>query len=74
MIDLGSLAGASLLGLFILSVSSVYWSLRLQADCQRKLTRMKSILDRNDRVAERLHGAAHETLDTLNKWNRENNR
>ena len=73
MIDLGSLAGASLLGLFLLSVSSVYWSLRLQADCQRKLQIMKSILGRNALVAERLHGAAHETLDTLNKWNRENN-
>jgi hypothetical protein len=63
MIDLGSLAGASLLGLFILSVSSVYWSLRLQADCQRKLERMKSLLDINNRQAEAISSMGREFLD-----------
>ena len=58
MIDLGSLAGASLLGLFFLSVSSVYWSLRLQADCQRKLERMKSFIDRNAQQAEEMESTA----------------
>ena len=63
MIDLGSLAGASLLGLFLLSVSSVYWSLRLQADCQQKLERMKSLLDINNRQAEAISSMGKEFLD-----------
>ena len=63
MIDLGSLAGASLLGLFLLSVSSVYWSLRLQADCQQKLERMKSLLHINNRQAEAISSMGKEFLD-----------
>ena len=67
MIDLGSLAGASRLGLFILSVSSVYWSLRLQADCQRKLERMKSLLDINNRQAEAVSSMGKEFLDVYTR-------
>ena len=62
MIDLGSLAGASLLGLFVLSVSSVCWSLRLQADCRRELTRMKSVLERNAQQAEKIESVTKKFL------------
>ena len=65
MIDLGSLVGASTLGLFVLGASSVCWSLRLQADCRRELTRMKSVLERNAQQAEKIELVTKKFLENF---------